>query len=463
MLMVPRLAGTTRVKLWLCTQVEPARAEQGILLHIDGQSPRTMPVTWRRTSVTVPDGSGVVALDLWYAAGDLDSLTPDTTYSITPRQNAEGERVRVRTLPDRVPSRASGKQLRVVLASCFDIARGKATPLGPNVGPDRLVPHLKFLCGDQVYLDLPIVENLPHAPEELYPRFLSKYLANWYHHHQGSGFGSFLQWGANLFLSDDHEFWNNSPYPFLFVQDSRARRPIRQRIYGDGARALFRTFQGDLEATTLRTFRIIDIGPSVTPDLSIAVLDARYHRDHQHAFAPTDLAATCTWIRNLRSPGVLVLSQPLFDHANERRSRRYDAYLTHFADYARLVRAMHGLRHDLLVLSGDNHGGRIARVKLPSERTIWEVISSPMALCKPWLSFHDDPPAQQFPAVPVPGCPQKPIDVCAPLVTRNHIASIDFVRDGTIDFDVRFLPLDRDRQPMRPRLASSLSPWESMQ
>lgn len=477
MLIVPLSASTTSVRLKLLSCIEPPAGDIRIrVLEID----RTVvwASSWRRAKV------GRIALDLWYAVVEFDGLAADTTYTLVPGGRLDGGfPAQVCTLPSRLPSVDSNDRLRIVLASCFDHARGKATPLGRMLGAHGSVPHLKLLCGDQVYLDLPMIEDLPSRPEALYNRFLAKYLENWLHRHgvaDDAGFGAFLQTGANVFLADDHEFWNNYPFECFYVGESKT--PARRKAYAAGASALFRVFQADLGPSGPRTFQTFTIGPDLAPQLAVAVLDGRYHRTSKRTFASEDLQRTLTWIKGLTCPGVLVLSQPLFDHAPPKAARATDAYISHFvADYARLSQALTASRHDVLLLSGDNHGGRVARAQVPEGPVLWEVLASPLALVREWSiaerinlldlkrlrGYHGDFAIDTFPALTRPGehIRRARVETLRPVITWDHYSTIEFAVFGKrVHFETKFWPLDGAREPTQaaPFDATNHSGWEEL-
>jgi hypothetical protein len=249
-----------------------------------------------------------------------------------------------------------------------------------------------------------------------------------------------------MFLADDHEFWNNYPYPSLLSSLSRDD----PELYRRGAQALFSLFQSVALGATPPTFQQFSVGDP--PQISFATLDARYHRTRDRSFAPGDLKAVDRWLRGLTCPGVLVLSQPLFDYSTRPWSCTGDAYPANYKDYGELVAAIvrPGIPHDLVILSGDNHGGRIARTRVGG-RAVWEIISSPLALCYPRLRWHDEPAQREFPR-PRRGARATLVETFSPLVNCDHFATIDFTRDsGMVAFSVNFWPLKPPLAPIQPR------------
>jgi hypothetical protein len=235
-------------------------------------------------------------------------------------------------------------------------------------------PDLKILTGDQVYLDTPVV--LPMSARSVRRRISRNYSRTW------DKLGYFLSRGANICASDDHEFWNNYPY----------RPPLLTNLPGLRGRDT----RDEWDATAREFIRKVQLAePAVTfdlgEDLSFFVADTRINRDgarpadprHPPRFmAPTDFEALISWIEGLRSPGVLVIGQPLLATGGNPGDR----CLPDFPDqYARLCRSLAAASHDVAVLSGDVHFGRVARIEMQRPdrarpTRLYEVISSPMAL-----------------------------------------------------------------------------------
>ncbi|MCB9748711.1 MAG: hypothetical protein H6713_01765 [Myxococcales bacterium] len=459
MWIVPRPRGARAVALRLTvTNAPPPPAAHVLLRSAQGARELDFAVTWERV------GDGPLAA--WWTSLLVEDLEPDERYQIWAELG--GRRVgpaMARTLPDELPSDPS-RPLSLLLGSCFSYRSDKQGAVGdlPGILPFARAPHVKLLCGDQVYLDYPVGQPQPNKDDALRELFLRKYQETW---DQGAGpgdrgFGSFLRWGSTVFVSDDHEFWNEYPMKQLQLSGtwSRDGRERRRRI----SRELFRAFQeayGRGDGT--RTLRTIEVGePGTSGHLEIKVLDGRYFRTRARAFWPADLEAVRDWLGALSRPGVLVLNQPIF-------ARAKPGVLPQFEDYGALCGALQRARHDVLVLAGDIHGGRLARVELtrshgaPAPTTIHELIASPMALTRP-SAYAKAPAHGTFPAgkVVTGWRGQRAAVTTQAIVAEDHVASLELLRKGdavhvTIDFwRPRGLPVKNGaRRPPGPILRQS--------
>lgn len=381
----------------------------------------------------------------WYFRHRFDDLDSDRVYTVDAAlSDGRGAQAVFRTLPTHLPHRGLGTPLRVDLRSCYSREHGVATARqsrAEEAGP----PHLKIHCGDQVYLDLPWHE-VAGEPQQRFLCWLDKYRANW--SRRGGSFAEVLARGANLFMSDDHEFWNNYPRGAVYAPSTWTA--AGRAASGPSARALFNAFQSDFAANG-SVVQGFDIGPAGRRELSLRALDCRYDRGDDRFAAEADIATICAWLADLRCPGVLVLSQPLLEPAAGFFTRWIlDAGLAEFpTSYDPLVEAIGRVRHDLLVLSGDIHCGRVSTVRLAAGKRLFEVVSSPVALGSP--EYHADPPAAQFPVDARAGAAAPVVSLLdPPRVECDHHAILDFARqDAAVTVKVRFEPLG-SAKPARP-------------
>jgi hypothetical protein len=82
-------------------------------------------------------------------------------------------------------------------------------------GAESVKPDIKFMVGDQVYLDVGL-DSLSPQTNELRQRVTEDYAKHW------QALGSMLASGGIWMLPDDHEYWKNHPFydsllPTLFM------------------------------------------------------------------------------------------------------------------------------------------------------------------------------------------------------------------------------------------------------
>lgn len=240
-----------------------------------------------------------------YARVRASGLAPGRRYEVT--LSVEGEeraRANVRTLPARLPVLGE-KPFTAFLGSCFSPASDSVGAVGSSFAslPSGAAPDVKFLCGDQVYLDAPWPYFLTHTHDRsgLARRFYLAYLRTWLQAGSGSGFSRLLSHGANFFTSDDHDFWNNAPNAAIYARDtwSDPGRDTWWKLASD----LYSVFQ---TPNSRHDFQVGNLG--------FFVVDTRRNRDsdRKRFMAAADLAALGEWIQRLKGPGIIVLGQNLF-------------------------------------------------------------------------------------------------------------------------------------------------------
>jgi hypothetical protein len=351
-------------------------------------------------------------------------LTADAPYTLWveapgyPRVSAA-----VRTLPGRLAAQAS---LNVAVGSCYSVASddGSVTTAfpPPMFAPGRTPLHLRLLVGDQIYLDSSAETGGPivSPPPSPFPRYLDQW--------QREGFRRFLAAVPSLFLADDHEFWNDYPHGNVWLPWSGdGSSPLARemaRAYGVFQAALnlhprdLRDNASDAGALTAllagraRTFTV-DAADSSVP---IFVLDTRTKRTRFDAAAPhftdpSSLALACAWVARLPGPGVMVLTQPLVDKPAGFFDTTFhtmgDVNLPDYAsDFAALWTALLDAPHDVLVVTGDIHWSRLYQASRdPNRRTIYELVSSPLARLSLSGAPHEDDVARTTGRVELPSGP----------------------------------------------------------
>lgn len=418
--LVPHGAGKTSATLWMGAGPEPPAGE--LELAVGSERFERVPSDWRAFAVGGREA-------YWTQRVELSGLSPAARHHVGLYADGAGTelaRATVKTLPERLPSR--GQQPFIcLLGSCFSRLADRGGAAGAAVVglPAALSPDVKFLCGDQVYLDTPPGRfTITYFGEaDLRQILLEHYVRSFDQRAAASGFARLLAEGASYFMSDDHEFWNNAPNKTALVRNTY------WWPFGDegqswmrAARELYELFQARSPSAQ------IDVAP-----LSIRVLDTRIARtgDRQYFCDPEQMRAIADWISALRGPGVLVVGQPIFQAHAGLAGNIFDWGLPDFAQYAELVRAVQVSQHDLLVLTGDVHFGRVATCRLPSGAEVVEVIASPLALVSPFAGSRWKPPPHRFPEAAVTGAVglRTAFDAGHQL-TANHFATLEFSADG---------------------------------
>ncbi len=306
----------------------------------------------------------------------LTNLSPRTLYNLTFRIGGSAvATASITTLPERLPV-AGEKPFTVLLGSCYFNREDKAGAVGQTYLhlPPGAEPDIKILCGDQVYLDNPVLDfiNPFHGRDWLETRSFKTYADAWTQTNFDGGFQQMLKSGANFFSSDDHEYWNNAPDVGLNVLAYTLTQGKRDTWLGIGQQ-LYKIFQTSPSPPI--TFKV--------GALSFCNADTRFFRGHgggnDNFMQPDDLKLIGDWLANLDGPGVLVVGQPLFSDTGSIK----DWGLPDFhLQYAQLLQYLRAAKHSIVILTGDVHFARVAsatlRPDLGTKRV--EVISSPMQL-----------------------------------------------------------------------------------
>jgi hypothetical protein len=367
----------------------------------------------------------------------LSGLSAATDYDLTFQAGNQTASAVMATLPASLPPFGS-RGFNVFLGSCF---YGSNDPNG-DVGrrfsaiPQQDRPDLKLLCGDQVYLDAPWSTFLwPRSLSWLEQEFVKRYEGTWGQESAGGGgFKKLLSSGANYFCADDHEFWNNAPYPGAYIANSWASGSREK--WRRTAEQLFRVFQSNNYP------QILSVG-----SLSFFVAEMRVERDDKRNKLMQDdqIAKLKTWIGGLSGPGVLITGQPMFATKAGIKGHLTDWNLPDFKQYEEIVQAVRRSRHDLLFLTGDVHFGRISSCRLHTGVTIFEVISSPMSLVDKAVGGAWNAAPDRFPAIDIPGVPASTIETeRGYTMSDNHFLTLTFNSVGArVRFGVKVWPVSR--------------------
>ncbi len=315
----------------------------------------------------------------FYQVVTFTGLTPGETYSvkfsrfidkgeeqIIPVTWQELRSGSLTTLPQRLPLKGT-KPFTVSLSSCFYNHRdgGRAAAAYKALhdwGPENTRPDIKFMTGDQVYLDIGF-DSLSLIPQEIHQRIADDYATHW------QALGSILTRGGTWMLPDDHEYWNDYPFYESNIPTLQALRIDKVRKAWDAA-----SKDGVNNVQRSPQFEIFSIGN----DISFCLADLRSFRD-DHGFTSTAIFNKIqAWAAGLTSPGVFVSPQPLIVEENEQEKN----LLSYKEQYAALLKAFASSGHDIVLLSGDVHFGRIASVPLTADANgprLIEIIASPLS------------------------------------------------------------------------------------
>lgn len=268
------------------------------------------------------------------------------------------------TLPKRIPT-LSEKPFTIGLGSCYYDHRDGGQAAGAyqalyERGPDKVRPDITFLTGDQVYLDIGF-DSLSRDPKEIRQRIADDYAQHW------RSLGGILNRGGTWMMPDDHEYWNDYPFHDSLIPQLLALKFDKVRAAWTGAaKDAVKNIQRSPVVETI----------SIGGDLSICLADLRSYRSKKLFLPNAEFGKIIKWAENLSCPGILVIPQPLIVKKNnvERNLRSFKS------QYARLIQALGASGHDIVLLSGDVHFGRIAScdIGLNGGRLI-EIVSSPLS------------------------------------------------------------------------------------
>jgi hypothetical protein len=300
--------------------------------------------------------------------------------------NGKSKSILARPLPENIPSEG----FNILLSSCFHAAEANTGYLESAVAslksvcrPDLLsgygrTPDLSLLLGDQVYLDLPTLNDLPKDKLELARIFEKKYLANWA---GNRGFNHVLSASPFVAMADDHEFWNNYPHKSPIIQNSWTESGRENMT--EVAEAMFKGFQESHPGGKGNSF-IIDIAP-----VSIFVADTRRSRDvNDNTFmSRSGKDQLSAWVEKINADGhigVFVSGQSMYSNPVSKWTGTVaDWEFQNYKDFEEVAKILAKTRQKLILVTGDVHWGRVIKSYStdPSNHAdAFEVIVSPSAL-----------------------------------------------------------------------------------
>ncbi|WP_299478053.1 hypothetical protein [uncultured Roseibium sp.] len=368
----PRAAPRNKIRVWLCIDGAPEQSS-------------AVPLQWKiNEEVVEPEilrplstshNSGTVLLTGVFEISVDEDSGPFNRVSLT--TFGETVELRVKQAPREIPK---DTWFRVLLCSCFHQAENRQALVSQTFlnipAPER--QDLSLFMGDQVYLDLPTLNNYPDNEAELADRFERYYRTNWTSY---LGLDTILKTAPSVFCPDDHEYWNNFPHRSPIIQNSW-KQASRER-WKSAADQLYDAFQCAAPAERGDNIEI-DIDP-----VSILVLDQRTHRqeDRSATLTPEGLQRLNDWVDRLiaeKKFGAVVTGQSLLDKpVGEFKGAVADWMLPNYRDYESIVKALERLSdagRPVLLLTGDVHWGRVTEVRQAGRTKFIEIICSPSSL-----------------------------------------------------------------------------------
>ena len=313
---------------------------------------------------------------------EFDGVQPGRIYSVRVQTDRQRSKFfRFRTMAAKLP-RGPERWFNVLLVSCFHQAEDRSGRAGRLVSQLKAAykPHLTFLMGDQVYLDLPTLKDFPNDESWLAQKFEQDYTLNW----QGPpGYAHILNVAPSVSIPDDHEYWNNFPHPATVIQNSWTKNG-RDR-WQRAAEAMYKGFQQPYPQQLGEPF-ILNVSP-----MSFFLADMRHHRDFNLNHVMSDVAHQQleNWVSRIiaqKQFAVFVSGQSLFaEGAGKIKGAIGDYQLPDYQDYERLNNTLMRLvdaGRPLICVTGDVHWGRLTEAQdtHTGYTAIREVISSPASL-----------------------------------------------------------------------------------
>lgn len=367
----PRAAPRNKIRLWLCVEgIESGGSLQPILWKLNDEA--VEPETLRPLSPPHRFGAALLT-GIFEIPVDGSNLINRVEVTVL----GKSAELRIRQFPQALEENT---WFRILLCSCYHQAEDRQALVSHSYLNIPTVERqdLSLFMGDQVYLDLPTLNNYPDNEARLAERFEHYYRTNWTTY---VGLDSVLKTAPSVFCPDDHEYWNNFPHLSPFIQNSW-KKESRMR-WKSAADQLYDAFQ--CAAPAVRGDNIeIDVDP-----LSVLVLDQRSQRqdDRSATLAPDGLQQLDNWVDRLiaeKKIGAVVTGQSLLDKpVGEFKGAVADWMLPNYGDYEKIVKSLSRLSEagrPVLLLTGDVHWGRVTKVKEGGRTRFVEIICSPSSL-----------------------------------------------------------------------------------
>lgn len=359
---IPGAASTGSLQALVITDAASHVAPVVTARAADGSTPQA---AWNDIKVSAKLGAELSQRKLRVHRVVLSQLPSDNRVDLCVALGNEREHLRLRTLPNRIPTEG----LSFIAATCYYDgfhygAKLRAALSMPYLG---LRPAFQLWAGDNLYMDVPVFRNTvtPHA--DTLQRYLDYFTRSEYRRARG------LHAAFNTY--DDHEFWNNFPESQIWLGRSSGSQ---RADYIDAAQGCVKLFQSSVNPPSVAdglSYRF-DLSP-----VSFFVADMRTYRTKHDAATPRmmtklDLEALVDWARTLSGPGVLVLGQPLWIEAGG-----YGDYNTPYftLEHRAIWKALREAPYDVLVVTGDVHHSRVLKLSFADSpnRAVYEFCTSP--------------------------------------------------------------------------------------
>ena len=338
-----------------------------------------------RDAVTSPAGEALNHRAIFRLGG----LAPGTSFDVDVRVDGETRSIIASTLPAALPQKLDGT-FNILLCSCYSQPEDASGLTGSVVSQIKLRPHMTMMLGDQIYGDLPLLEDLPDDPSGVMQKLGAKYFKNWASNELATGgLGRVLSRAPTVCVADDHEYWNNFPFsqtqlPTTWTADGRSRWRV-------AAQGLYEDYQLPGRAGGCQR---IDVDP-----LKMLVVDMRTLRDEEFGQLVSEATAEeiASWEKALHAErtanrpafGLLSSGQALFvPPASESKRKSEDAEMSNYAQFGQLIaptlERLSAAGIPVIYVTGDVHWGRVAQARdVRTDRLmVYEVIVSPSRLIR---------------------------------------------------------------------------------
>lgn len=295
---------------------------------------------------------------------EVSGLEPGREYRIMAGCDGLGTGASFTTLPRRLPPDG----LMVAVGTCYYGGYKRDRALYNSLSRKRWgqTPAFHIWAGDNLYVDVPADSHANRPIDHTVDRYLGYYL--------DSGYGRVRSMAPAFTTYDDHEYWNNYPEAVPWLSRSWDGN---YRGYRDATQRCAELFQSSLNPGGASPCFSLSI-----PPLQFFFLDLRTFRTRSggrkwEMTPPAALRKLEAWVAALDGPGVLVIGQPLWIAEGDWRDFNPPAYA---AQYRRIWTALRHAPYDMLVVSGDVHHSRVAKISFggSGNRHVYEFVSSPV-------------------------------------------------------------------------------------